>query len=362
MGINQPQTSLQPTIGFYSMNAEQPSSLAPENDLGSSLAPPQQPPGGGGFPGGSMNQDQTRAQQIQQQTNTFGGGMPPQKQPVGSLFAGSEGAMPPQTNQIPAQMNNFMIGQDQPKNNMSELLAKLEKRQDGNPKCLSPEYAFKDSVSRIKQLNSRKQYNQIMSNNQSTIKLAVNNGVQIIIEKCDVVKEFADVLVNTANSHLYHDGGLAKAFVTNAGEKILIESQDWLERFDRVPVGGLAVTSAGNLTYAQNIIHAVGPNWNEHKTEEKLMVQCLKCCIFNILDTSSYMGAKTLAMPSISTGTYGFPAELNGYITIQCVLDWCMACETRGLKSIKLCNFDPATHDAFCRAFNTIHTKYQSMP
>jgi O-acetyl-ADP-ribose deacetylase (regulator of RNase III) len=59
------------------------------------------------------------------------------------------------------------------------------------------------------------------------------------------VKEYADVLVNTANSHLYHDGGLAKAFVNNAGESLLIESQNWLEKFDRVPVGGLAVTNAG---------------------------------------------------------------------------------------------------------------------
>ena len=52
----------------------------------------------------------------------------------------------------------------------------------------------------------------------------MNNGVQIIIEKCDVVKEYATVLVNTANSHLYHDGGLAKVFVQNAGNSILLES------------------------------------------------------------------------------------------------------------------------------------------
>lgn len=87
-----------------------------------------------------------------------------------------------------------------------------------------------------------------------------------MIERCDIVKEHANILVNTANSHLYHDGGLAKAFVINAGEKILVESQNWLEKFDRIPVGGLAVTSAGTLSYANNIIHAVGPNWNEHKT------------------------------------------------------------------------------------------------
>lgn len=148
----------------------------------------------------------------------------------------------------------------------------------------------------------------------------------------------------------------------NAGQQILEESQNWLEKFDRIPVGGLAVTSAGTLSYAKNIIHAVGPNWNEHKTQEKLMVQCLKCCVFNILDTASYMKAQTLALPSISTGTYGFPPELNGYITIQCVLDWCMACDTKQLKQIKICNFDQNIHEAFLKAFASLNQKYQSGP
>lgn len=49
----------------------------------------------------------------------------------------------------------------------------------------------------------------------------------MIIEKCDVVKEQADVLVNTANSFLNHDGGLARAFVNAGGNSILEQSQLW---------------------------------------------------------------------------------------------------------------------------------------
>ena len=157
------------------------------------------------------------------------------------------------------------------------------------------------------------------------------NGVEITIEKCDVVKEDADILVNTANSHLFHDGGLARAFCNHFGDNLIHESQSWIDMFNQVPVGGLAVTSAGSavtsLGYGMHIIHVVGPNWNEHKNEDKLMVQCLKYCVFNILDTSAGMGLESLAMPSISTGTYGFPPDLNGFITIQCVLDWCIACD-----------------------------------
>jgi O-acetyl-ADP-ribose deacetylase (regulator of RNase III) len=88
------------------------------------------------------------------------------------------------------------------------------------------------------------------------------------------------------------------------------------------------------------------------------MVQCLKCCIINILDTASYIGATSIAIPSISTGTYGFPPDINGYITVQCVLEWCMACDVRGLTKIKLCNFDPKFHDSFVQAFYNLNQKY----
>ena len=109
----------------------------------------------------------------------------------------------------------------------------------------------------------------------------------------------------------------------------------------------MAVTGAGNMNNTQTVLHVCGPNWNQYKNEDKLMVQCLKCCIFNILDTSSYMQAQTLAMPSISTGSYGFPPDLNGYITLQCVLDWCMACDTKAIKSIKICNFAQDVHQSY---------------
>jgi O-acetyl-ADP-ribose deacetylase (regulator of RNase III) len=72
----------------------------------------------------------------------------------------------------------------------------------------------------------------------------------VIIEKCDVVKEQADVLVNTANSFLNHDGGLARAFVNAGGNSILEESQLWYQKFGQIAVGGIAVTTAGNIPNA----------------------------------------------------------------------------------------------------------------
>lgn len=52
----------------------------------------------------------------------------------------------------------------------------------------------------------------------------VKNAIEITIEKCDIVNQNADVLVNTANSHLNHDGGLAGVFIKLGGQSISDES------------------------------------------------------------------------------------------------------------------------------------------
>ena len=80
----------------------------------------------------------------------------------------------------------------------------------------------------------------------------------------DVVKEKADILVNTANSNLFHDGGLSAIFAKHTGKSIHEESQVWINQWDRVPVGGCAVTKAGNMQNTQLIIHVVGPDYRSN--------------------------------------------------------------------------------------------------
>ena len=54
------------------------------------------------------------------------------------------------------------------------------------------------------------------------------NNVEITIERCDIIKENANILVNTANSHLYNDGSLSGAFYINGGDQLIHESQRWV--------------------------------------------------------------------------------------------------------------------------------------
>ena len=77
------------------------------------------------------------------------------------------------------------------------------------------------------------------------MKVFINNKIDLSIENCDVVKEQANILVNTTNSQLIHDGGLANAFKIAGGKAIENNSKSWIEKHGKIPVGGLAVTTAG---------------------------------------------------------------------------------------------------------------------
>lgn len=114
-------------------------------------------------------------------------------------------------------------------------------------------------------------------------------------------------IVNAANSHLQHGGGVAGAIVRKGGSVIQEESN--LVGF--VPVGECAVTSAGRLP-ARYVIHTVGPRWGEGNEETKLQ-EALR----NTLKTAEARGFSTIALPAISAGIFGFPKDLCARIVVE---------------------------------------------
>ena len=97
------------------------------------------------------------------------------------------------------------------------------------------------------------------------IKEALINTTKVRIIRGDLTEASVDAIVNAANSHLRHGGGVAGAIVRKGGSIIQIES----DRIGYVPVGECAVTTAGALS-AKYVIHTVGPRWGEGDEETKL--------------------------------------------------------------------------------------------
>ncbi|MCX7966076.1 MAG: macro domain-containing protein [Syntrophorhabdaceae bacterium] len=113
----------------------------------------------------------------------------------------------------------------------------------------------------------------------------------------DLTESDVDAIVNAANSYLQHGGGVAGAIVRKGGSIIQEESN----RIGFCPVGSAVITSGGKLK-AKYVIHAVGPRWGEGDEEKKL-----SNAIESTLKLADEKGFKSISMPAISAGIFGFP-------------------------------------------------------
>ncbi len=160
-----------------------------------------------------------------------------------------------------------------------------------------------------------------------------NTRVEIV--KGDITEEEVDVIVNAANSYLKHGGGVAGAIVRKGGRIIQEES----DKIGFVPVGSAAATTAGKLK-AKYVVHAVGPRWGEGNEDEKL-----RSAVLSALKLAEEKGAKSVSLPAISTGIFGFPKERGANIILKAVVDYIS--EGTSLERVRLCNIDSETCEIF---------------
>src|SRR5512143_3132648 len=124
-------------------------------------------------------------------------------------------------------------------------------------------------------------------------------GTTIRLVSADLTERDVDAIVNAANSHLQHGGGVAGAIVRKGGRVI----QDESDKIGYVPVGGAAITTGGKLK-ARYVIHAVGPRMGEGDEDGKL-----KRAINSVLALATEEKLRSISIPAISAGIFGFPKD-----------------------------------------------------
>jgi O-acetyl-ADP-ribose deacetylase len=122
---------------------------------------------------------------------------------------------------------------------------------------------------------------------------------QLEIVTGDITDMAVDAIVNPANEELQLGGGVAGAIRDKGGPAI----QEECDRIGHVPVGQAVMTVAGNLA-ANHVIHSVGPQMGEGDEDRKLA-----SAVRSALALADRNGLKSLAMPAISTGNFGFPMD-----------------------------------------------------
>lgn len=128
----------------------------------------------------------------------------------------------------------------------------------------------------------------------------------------DLTKQCVDAIVNAANSSLLGGGGVDGAIHRAGGPKILEECQAIRARQGGCATGQAVITGAGNLP-CQFVIHTVGPVWRGgHNGESEQLASCYR----ESLLLARQHSLRSIAFPCISTGIYGFPAELAAPIAV----------------------------------------------
>lgn len=169
------------------------------------------------------------------------------------------------------------------------------------------------------------------------------NGRKIRIMIGDITERDTDAIVNAANSHLKHAGGVAGAIVRKGGQII----QDESDKIGFVPTGSATITTAGALK-AKYVIHAVGPKWGEGKEEEKL-----KSAVLKSLRIADEYQLKSISFPAISSGIYGCPKDMVAKILVNTTKEY-LKTENTNLEVIEFCLFDEDTYRYFKKEFDKI--------
>ena len=162
-------------------------------------------------------------------------------------------------------------------------------------------------------------------------------GFEIEIVQGDIVTATTEAIVNAANCHLQHGGGVAGAISRKGGPSIQIESN----RIGYLDVGKAAITGAGNLR-AKFVIHAVGPRMGEGDEDAKLI-----SAVRSALELADGKHIESVSLPAISSGIFGFPRDRCAATLVVEAALYLRANPESSLKVVEFCVFDNETAGYF---------------
>ncbi|KAL8615427.1 hypothetical protein ACOMHN_036247 [Nucella lapillus] len=134
------------------------------------------------------------------------------------------------------------------------------------------------------------------------------SGVKVSVYKTDITKLHVDAIVNAANEHLAHGGGVAYYISEAAGFALEEEGREHLRKHGDLKVTEVVATTAGSLP-CQKVLHAVGPRWESYQDKAQCQ-QLLVDTVFNCLHKAHILGFSSLALPSISAAIFGVPQPI----------------------------------------------------
>jgi len=160
--------------------------------------------------------------------------------------------------------------------------------------------------------------------------------VRLEVVRGDITQESVEAIVNAANRQLAPGGGVCGAIHRAAGPR-LAQACAAIAPCD---TGDAVPTPAFELEpRIRWVIHAVGPVWHGGRQGEP---EQLASCYRRILEVADEVGARTVAIPAISTGIYGYPLREASDLAVDALL--ATADAGTAVEEVRLVAFDRLTH------------------
>ena len=153
----------------------------------------------------------------------------------------------------------------------------------------------------------------------------------------DIALADTDAIVNAANTHLQHGGGVAAAISRRGGPDIQRES----DAIGFCAEGDAVVTGGGRLA-ARYVIHTVGPRGGDPHGDEKL-----SSAIRRSLELAAELRLESISIPAVSSGIFGFPKDRCARILFATTADYLSANADSSLRRAEFCLLDDETVACF---------------
>ena len=162
----------------------------------------------------------------------------------------------------------------------------------------------------------------------------------IELVKGDITLQQVDAIVNAANKRLRGGGGVDGAIHDAGGPAILEELRANYPA--GCQTGDAVVTGAGQLT-AKYVIHAVGPSYIPQ--EQDWCADRLKAAYADSLRLAAEHNCRTVALPSISTGIFHYPAADAARIALTTARDFLAT--PSSIEIVRCVLYDDRTYEAY---------------
>jgi len=168
------------------------------------------------------------------------------------------------------------------------------------------------------------------------------NRTTLELVQGDITALDTDAIVNAANERLAHGGGVAGVISRRGGPAIQRESDAWVRQHGPVTTGSAAITSGGDLR-ARYVIHAVGPVYDGTPRSPELLASAVRAA----LQMADEHGLKSVALPAISTGIFGYPLAEAAQVMLQAAIAYLE--EDTGLERVVFCLYGQPAFDVFAQ-------------